>query len=86
MYAFLTTLLRYIAYGVLIGIYAVFAWAGKIPMESFTMALTAVFGVLGAVHISNNATVRAAPPFLVETPASQPVEAPADTTTIINRS
>lgn len=72
-------ILKYLGYGFIISIYGVFAWYGKVSVDSFVMVLSAALGALGMSHAMAPAT-STPPPFLVETPAPQP------DTTIINRS
>jgi hypothetical protein len=66
--------LKYLAYGFIVSIYGVFAWYGKISVDSFVIVLSSVLGALGMAH-ALGAAPTSAPPFLVETP-TQP--APKD--------
>jgi hypothetical protein len=60
--------LKYVAYGVLLGVYGAFAWDGKTGVEGFIVILTGVIAALGASHVAstwnsqNNNTQSAAPP------------------------
>lgn len=42
---------RYIAYGVLLGTYGVFAWFGKAPVDVFLALVTSALTALGTTHV-----------------------------------
>lgn len=44
--------MRYVAYGVLLGIYGLFAWVGKAPVDVFLTLLTGAITALGTVHVA----------------------------------
>lgn len=73
-------ILKYLGYGFILTIYGVFAWYGKVSVDSFVMVLSAALGALGMSHAMATPSATTPTPFLVETPAPQP------DTTIINRS
>lgn len=62
-------ILKYVAYGFLITLYAVFAWYGKISVDSFVIVLSGALGALGMAHAMGPTT---SPPFFVETPVIPP--------------
>jgi len=53
-------LLKYLAYLVVLAIYAAFAWTGRSPVEGFIVVLTGIISALGASHVSSDASQRAA--------------------------
>ena len=58
---FLSLLLKYLGYGVLLSVYAAFAWTAKQMPEYLTIILTGMLGVLGATHIASVAAKAATP-------------------------
>jgi len=62
MWDFLSLLLKYLAYGFIIAIYAAFPLLGKTMPSDLLIVLTGALGVLGTVHITSVATKATATP------------------------
>lgn len=76
--------LQFIGYAFLISIYAVFAWAGKAPVEGFIVILTGALGTLSSAHISAAAAKRASDAAAAASAASNPQATQAAPTTVVN--
>lgn len=50
--------MRYAAYGVLLGIYGLFTWFGKAPVDTFLTLITGALAALGTSHVADIATNR----------------------------